>query len=102
MLITKADRFSIGQNTEMVNTFTNHEIYIEPNDMIYMFSDGYADQFGGPNGKKFKSSQLQKLFYENNHLPVTAQCNLLEKTFVDWKGDLDQLDDILVMGRRFS
>lgn len=102
VLITKADRFSIGQNTEMVNTFTNHEIYIEPNDMIYMFSDGYADQFGGPNGKKFKSSQLQKLFYENNHLPVTAQCNLLEKTFVDWKGDLDQLDDILVMGRRFS
>ena len=96
-----ADRFSIGKNTPKENKFTNHEVLIQAHDMIYLFTDGFADQFGGSHGKKFKSANLKKLLTINGHLPMEEQVQLLDDTLASWKGDLEQLDDILVMGRRF-
>ena len=62
---------------------------------------GYADQFGGPKGKKFKYSQLKEVFLKIWELPTGEQYTILEKTFSEWKGKLDQIDDVLVIGVRF-
>ena len=101
ILETKADRFAIGRSTGKEKTFTNHSIAIEKGDMIYLFSDGYADQFGGPDGKKFKTSALKDLFMSISHLPAKQQHSILDKTFEEWKGDQEQIDDVLIVGRKF-
>ena len=80
--------------------FTNQNVDIQPGDMIYMCSDGYADQFGSPKCKKYKSSNVKKLLSEIWHLPVSEQKIRLEKEILDWKGDLEQVDDILFIGTR--
>lgn len=80
--------------------FTNRELSLEPGDLVYLFTDGYADQFGGPKGKKFKYRQLKELLLENAGLPLPAQKEMLFKTFRRWKGDLEQVDDVLVIGIR--
>ncbi|MEA2106384.1 MAG: SpoIIE family protein phosphatase [Bacteroidota bacterium] len=94
----KADRMPIGIYHIEKESFTNHTIDIQPNDTIYIFSDGYADQFGGPAQTKFKSSNLKKLLSEIVDQPMNKQKEILEKRFNKWKGDLDQLDDIILMG----
>lgn len=81
--------------------FKNHSITMLESDIIYLFSDGYADQFGGDEGRKFKSSQLYKLLVGISGLPIDKQQSMLEKTFTTWKGDLTQLDDVSFMGIRF-
>lgn len=63
-----------------------------------MFSDGYADQFGGENGKKFKYKPFKKLLIENAKKPMKEQKEILLKTFIDWKGNYEQIDDIVVLG----
>ncbi len=68
--------------------------------MIYMFSDGYADQFGGEKGKKYMLKQLNQLLLSLYDLPVNAQHDLLLSSFNDWKGSLQQIDDVLVVGIR--
>ena len=98
----KADRFSIGRSYHTEKIFTNHQIRIEKGDMVYMFSDGFVDQFGGPDGKKFKSAQLKQLLIDNSHLSVEKQNEILNDTLMSWKGDLEQIDDILIVGRRFD
>jgi len=80
------------------NKFTNHEIQLEPDDKIYMFSDGYADQFGGPEGKKFKYRRFKHLLLSISDHPLNTQKEILENSLNDWKGNLEQIDDILVMG----
>jgi serine phosphatase RsbU (regulator of sigma subunit) len=72
-----------------------------PDDIIYFFTDGYHDQFGGPNEKKFSTKRLRKKLHEIHALPMAEQKAELEKTMVSWKGNFEQLDDILVMGIRF-
>lgn len=67
-------------------------------DSIYLYTDGYADQFGGPNGKKFKYKQLEDLIIANNHLPLKDQKEILKKRFFEWKGSLEQVDDVCVFG----
>lgn len=94
----KADRMPIGIYHIEKDTFTNHTIDIQPNDIIYIFSDGYADQFGGPAQTKFKSSNLKKLLTEIVHQPMDKQKEILEEKFNQWKGDLDQVDDIILIG----
>ena len=99
LIETKADRVAIAHDVNTV--FTNHVFEIEPKDSIYMSSDGYADQFGGENHKKFKAAQLKRILIEIQDKPMAEQKNILEKIHTDWKGCYEQIDDILVMGRRF-
>ena len=93
------DKFTIGGAIDNVSkNFRNQEIQIEQDDMIYLFTDGYVDQFGGPKGKKFKHKQLNEKLLAISHLPLARQKVELEKTFVEWKGKLEQVDDVLLIG----
>jgi serine phosphatase RsbU (regulator of sigma subunit) len=71
---------------------------LQKNDSVYFFTDGYADQFGGEKGKKFKYSKLQELLITNSVLSLDKQEYLLDQTFNNWKGNLEQVDDILIIG----
>jgi ligand-binding sensor domain-containing protein/serine phosphatase RsbU (regulator of sigma subunit) len=101
-LITyKGDRFPIGMSSlHDKKNFQNQVIEIKPGDMIYMCSDGYADQFGTAEAKKYKSGNVKKLLTGIWHLPVSEQRNILERVILDWKGDLPQVDDIMFIGTR--
>jgi serine phosphatase RsbU (regulator of sigma subunit)/ligand-binding sensor domain-containing protein len=91
------DKMPIGIYDNM-RAFSKHEMTIEKGDVFYMFSDGYEDQFGGPEGKKFKSKRLKNLLLEICNYPVDKQKETLERNFEEWKGDLPQVDDIVVVG----
>lgn len=78
--------------------FTSHEIKLRKNDAIYIFSDGYSDQFGGTEHKKFLKKNFRELLLKIHHLPPAEQKQMLEKTFEDWKGNDEQTDDVLVFG----
>jgi serine phosphatase RsbU (regulator of sigma subunit)/Tfp pilus assembly protein PilF len=78
--------------------FEKVEWQLQKNDILYMFSDGYADQFGGDKTQKFKSSQLKNKLYEIQNMQLSIQKNILIRTFEDWKGQNEQIDDILVLG----
>jgi serine phosphatase RsbU (regulator of sigma subunit) len=80
------------------SNFKKNDISILPGDLIYMFSDGYADQFGGPKYKKFKNATLKALLLDIHKLPVAKQKLLLEKEFYEWKGENSQKDDVLILG----
>jgi PAS domain S-box-containing protein len=95
-----ADKRSIGQEDDPAIKFTTHSRKMKKGDMIFLYSDGYADQFGGPKGKKFKYKQLDDLLLANCLKPLGQQRELLEKTFLDWKGSLEQVDDVLIIGVR--
>lgn len=95
------DKFPIGVFVgEELQLFTNHEFELEKGDCIYIFTDGYADQFGGPKGKKFKYKQFHDLLINNHKKPFEEQKKILERTMEDWMGDLEQIDDILLIGIR--
>ncbi|MCB0400907.1 MAG: SpoIIE family protein phosphatase [Flavobacteriales bacterium] len=93
----KADRQAINYN-EKPQPFTNHNIQLKKGDQLYLFSDGYADQFGGPKGKKFKYTSLKKLILSLSGESIQRQKELLDKNFDDWKGSLDQIDDVCIIG----
>jgi len=95
-----ADRMPIGIFDHTDKKFTPYEIESAPGDILYMFSDGYADQFGGPNSKKFKYSTLKSLLLDIHALPLPVQKKRLEKEFYNWKGDNPQTDDVVVVGYR--
>ncbi|MCE3260695.1 MAG: hypothetical protein K0S12_2336, partial [Bacteroidetes bacterium] len=80
--------------------FTNHLFELQKGDLLYLFSDGYPDQFGGEKGKKFMTKNLKELFLANAHLSVSEQKAQLERTLSDWIGKLEQVDDITVAGIR--
>jgi len=99
LLEIKADKFYIGNNQDgIADTFTNHTIQLQKNDCVYIFTDGYADQFGGPKGKKFKYNKFKDVLIEAAQLPIDEQYNILNKAFLDWKGTQEQVDDVLVIG----
>lgn len=99
----KGDRKSIGFNpNEETHEFQTQTFQLEIGDIVYTCSDGYADQFGGSKGKKFMSKQLKSLFIEMSSLPLENQKMKLSETLVEWMGDCEQLDDILVIGVRIS
>jgi len=83
---------------ERMNDFTNHEIKLEQGDMLYLFSDGYADQFGGENGKKFMYKRFKELILTNAHKTMEKQKEILENTIEKWIGNGEQTDDITVVG----
>jgi serine phosphatase RsbU (regulator of sigma subunit) len=95
----KADKQPVGKQ-ENSKPFTSHKIYLEKGDMIYVFSDGFADQFGGPKGKKFMSSKFKKLVISFENETMSKQKEILNKTFEDWRSDQEQLDDVCVIGVR--
>jgi len=95
----KADKQPIGRYTES-KPFTNHSIQLETGDTIYVFSDGYADQFGGPRGKKLKSKPFKELLLSMQDKTMDEQHTLLDQQFETWRGDLEQVDDVCVMGLR--
>jgi serine phosphatase RsbU (regulator of sigma subunit) len=94
----KADRRSIGGGTDLNFEFETHQVDSIKDDVLYLFSDGYQDQFGGEKGKKFMSKNFKKLLLEINHLEGAEQALELEKHLVEWRGNYEQLDDILVLG----
>ncbi|MCE9540314.1 MAG: SpoIIE family protein phosphatase, partial [Bacteroidetes bacterium] len=93
------DKMPIGKG-EKNNSFTLHTIDTQKGDMLYFYTDGYADQFGGPKGKKFKYKQLHELLVSAHKLPMEEQKQILLVTIEKWKGDLEQVDDILLIGMR--
>ena len=71
---------------------------LEPGDVLYIFSDGYYDQFGGESKKKFGVRRFKEFLLEIHHEPMNKQCEKLDQRFLEWRGMYDQLDDILVVG----
>jgi serine phosphatase RsbU (regulator of sigma subunit) len=101
VFVYKGDRFPIGMAAiSEKKTFSNQTVEILPGDMLYMCSDGYADQFGSADVKKYKSGNVKKLLSEICLLPVDEQRTRLRKEILDWKGDLQQVDDIMFIGTR--
>jgi phosphoserine phosphatase RsbU/P len=99
--IYRGDRFPIGvYEGSLPKPFTNNEIDIFAGDCIYLFSDGYPDQFGGPDGKKFMLKRFQELLREIHTLPMNQQKEVLVQKLNAWRGDNEQVDDILVIGIR--
>ncbi|MCD6019688.1 MAG: protein serine/threonine phosphatase [Bacteroidetes bacterium] len=98
ILTCKADKMPVGMGHDDSVSFTYNQIALQSGDLIYTFTDGYADQFGGPKGKKFKYKQLEELLLSVHHLPMYEQRRILEQKFVSWKGNLDQVDDVLIIG----
>ena len=86
---------SIGSN---MRPFTNHSIQLMKNDKVYLFSDGYADQFGGKSGKKFMTSNFKKLLLSIQPETIDDQKEIIQQTFYDWKGQFEQVDDVCVIG----
>jgi serine phosphatase RsbU (regulator of sigma subunit) len=100
MEITRGDKQSICF-VENQSSFTNIDGTLENGDMVYLFSDGYADQFGGEKRKKFKMKQLISLLTGLNNQSMEMQKKVLESTFEKWKGGLEQIDDVCVFGIKF-
>lgn len=94
----KGDRIPIGFQQEASQTYERHVLELGAGDRLYMSSDGFADQFGGPDGKKLKTSALKQLLYSTGSLPMDEQGRALENTFNDWRGTCDQVDDVLLVG----
>ncbi|HXB11857.1 MAG TPA: SpoIIE family protein phosphatase, partial [Bacteroidia bacterium] len=94
----EADKMPVGKYLEEGRLFTNHKMEVKKGDRLYVFTDGYADQFGGEKGKKFKYRQLQEKILDISGKPMAEQMQMLEKTMNEWKGKLEQVDDILVIG----
>jgi serine phosphatase RsbU (regulator of sigma subunit) len=101
MNVIKPDKHTIGGAIDDIDKeFTMHVVPLKKGDMIYLFSDGYADQFGGPAGKKFMSKRLEQLLISIADLDCAKQKSKLESAFNDWKGALEQVDDVCVVGIR--
>ena len=81
--------------------FTTHELNLEKGSTLYLYTDGYADQFGGPGAKKYKTKTLKKFLLAIHELPVDEQVELLRKNFLDWRKDLDQVDDVAIAVIRY-
>jgi len=105
LIEVKPDKFPIGYYVEDPDKkYTNHNFDIQDNDVFYLFTDGYADQFGGPNGKKFMYRPFKEMITRIHSMPVEMQREILDNTIEDWKkeGGVDQLDDIQVIGVRLN
>ena len=102
VLTYDADDMSIGVGFKQNDNFKNNIINVQKNDMIYLFSDGYVDQFGGPKRKKFLIARLRELFSTIYNKPTDEQKQILYKTHIEWKGQSDQIDDIIIFGVRIS
>ncbi|MGZ3933237.1 MAG: tetratricopeptide repeat protein [Bacteroidia bacterium] len=96
----KADKMPVGKSPKENDPFTYNKIKLEQNDLIVTITDGYADQFGGPHGKKFKYKPLEALLLGNSALELNALKTSLEASFKSWRGNLEQVDDVCMLGIR--
>jgi serine phosphatase RsbU (regulator of sigma subunit)/Tfp pilus assembly protein PilF len=96
----KPDKMPVGKSERQHESFTLQTIKLQKGDTIYTLTDGFPDQFGGDKGKKFMSKKLKELLLANVHLSITQQKELLDSTFKNWVGDLEQVDDVTVIGIR--
>ncbi len=96
----KCNRSSIGGQRIENKVFDTTELQLSPGDTIYMFTDGYTDQFGGPSGKKFKMNRLQSILDDVNKRDIEEQHRVIKENFDLWKGALSQVDDVLLIGVR--
>lgn len=90
------DKMPVGVGS--IGSFTKQTLQLQKGDKVYTFTDGFPDQFGGPKGKKYKYKQLEELLRVHAAAPMAQQQQILQNTFDTWKGSLDQVDDVLVMG----
>ena len=93
----QVDKMPVGKG-ERMQPFKLYQLNANSGDMLYLYTDGYADQFGGPKGKKFKYRPLNEMLLHNIHLSLSEQHTMLLNNFVEWRGDLEQVDDVCVMG----
>ncbi len=96
----KPDRMPCGKHDRDKVPFGLQEIDIQKDDMIYAFTDGMPDQFGGPQGKKYKNANLRQFVLTIHHLPTAEQQSRITKEFMGWKGNLEQIDDVTILGIR--
>lgn len=99
LIEVKAHKQAIGKVYEP-SPFPTNTFELSKGDIFYLFTDGFADQFGGENGKKYKASNMKKLLESLHHEPMEQQQAKIKKTFEDWKGNLEQVDDVCVIGIR--
>ncbi len=90
-----------GLETEDKRRFTNNRIALNKGDMLYLSTDGYADQFGGQQGKKMMVKNFHKLLADILHLPMNEQKEILRQHFLKWRGEQEQVDDVLVIGFKY-
>lgn len=100
ILETKADKQPIGRLFDKLTSYTTHTIELIKGDSIYIFSDGYADQFGGEKGKKFKTKAFRELLLSIQENSMEQQKEIINDNFENWKGELEQIDDVCVIGVR--
>jgi serine phosphatase RsbU (regulator of sigma subunit) len=100
LLEIKGERMPIGKHEKEDIPFTMSTIPLQKDDVVYTLTDGFSDQFGGPNGKKFKYKPLQELLLSIANLPMPVQKQKLALAFDNWKGDLEQVDDVCIVGVR--
>lgn len=93
-----ADRMPVGKHDNDAMPFTQHVFDLQIGDMVYTLTDGFPDQFGGPKGKKYKYKQLEELLISISHYPLEIQKQKLDEVFENWKGNLDQVDDVCIIG----
>jgi|ERR1051325_5057500 serine phosphatase RsbU (regulator of sigma subunit) len=94
----KPDKMPVGKYGDELKPFSLQTIDLQKDDIVYTFTDGFADQFGGPKGKKFKYKQLEEKIMEHHKFPMEDQKKKLGDIFENWKGDMEQVDDVLVIG----
>ncbi|MCS7086882.1 MAG: SpoIIE family protein phosphatase, partial [Bacteroidia bacterium] len=97
LVVVNGDKYPIGGTQIAKKRFVAHSIVMKGTEKCYLFTDGYADQFGGPNMKKFSPRRIREWIVAHAAIPVVEQAKLLEKTFDAWKGENEQLDDITIM-----
>ncbi|MDP1801905.1 MAG: tetratricopeptide repeat protein [Bacteroidota bacterium] len=100
LLEIKPDKMPVGKHDKDREPFTLHTFQLQSSDTIYTLTDGYPDQFGGDKGKKFMTKKLKDVLIANVHLPMAKQKEMLETIFTNWVGDLEQVDDVTIIGIR--
>jgi serine phosphatase RsbU (regulator of sigma subunit) len=96
----KGDKMSVGRDAGIQNSFTEQKIPLQKNDLLFMFTDGFTDQFGGIRGKKFMIKRFRELMQQSAHLSLQEMKEKLATHFDEWKGDHEQTDDVLVFALR--
>ena len=97
----ESDKIAIGSyRKDDFKSYNNQELQLQRGDTVYVFTDGFADQFGGPRGKKFKYKAFQELLVKIQDHDMEDQKRILSRELDSWKGNLDQVDDILIIGVR--
>jgi serine phosphatase RsbU (regulator of sigma subunit) len=100
MIIYKPDNMPIGIYGDTVQSFTKNDISILAGDSIYLFTDGYVDQMGGPDRKTFRVKYFRELLFKIQEKSMDEQANILAQKIKEWRGDINQTDDILVLGMK--